>query len=198
MAVGKKDWLTTKHNITQPIAVFADAVANDGTVTAPTADRVWMTGSMCREWMVMAMREKLIEAIKSIPRLCWTEGAVEVFADHLIANGVTIADDRPKFFISQNKNSTEELAQIIGSSPVILLAGEDSIIPIHPGRWIPVTERLPELHTKVLCCGKKGGRFIAELSTWGKEEHLCWDKRNGQGCPTVTHWMPLPEPPKEV
>lgn len=63
-------------------------------------------------------------------------------------------------------------------------------------KWIPVTERLPELRTKVLCCGVKGGRFIAELSTWGKEEHLYWDKRNGQGCPTVTHWMPLPEPPK--
>ena len=63
-------------------------------------------------------------------------------------------------------------------------------------KWIPVTERLPELHTKVLCCGKKGGRFIAELSTWGKGNYLCWDKRNGQGCPAVTHWMPLPEPPK--
>ena len=63
-------------------------------------------------------------------------------------------------------------------------------------RWIPVTERLPELHTKVLCCGVKGGRFIAELTTWGKEAHLIWDKRNGRGCPTVTHWMPLPEPPK--
>ena len=64
-------------------------------------------------------------------------------------------------------------------------------------KWIPVTERLPELHTKVLCCGKKGGRFIAELCAWGKENHLHWDKKNGQGCPTVTHWMPLPEPPKE-
>ena len=63
-------------------------------------------------------------------------------------------------------------------------------------RWIPVTERLPELHTKVLCCGIKGGRFIAELGTWGHENHLYWDKKNGQGCPTVTHWMPLPEPPK--
>ena len=63
-------------------------------------------------------------------------------------------------------------------------------------KWISVEERLPELHTKVLCCGKKGGRFIAELDTWGKEEHLCWDKKNGRGCPTVTHWMPLPEPPK--
>lgn len=63
-------------------------------------------------------------------------------------------------------------------------------------KWIPVTERLPEMHTKVLCCGIRGGRFIAELTTWGKG-NLIWDKRNGRGCPEVTHWMPLPEPPKE-
>ena len=63
-------------------------------------------------------------------------------------------------------------------------------------KWIPVTERLPEMHTKVLCCGIRGGRFIAELSTWGNG-NLYWDKRNGKGCPEVTHWMPLPEPPKE-
>ena len=62
--------------------------------------------------------------------------------------------------------------------------------------WIPVTERLPELHTKVLCCGVKGGRFIAETSEWG-EGHLYWTKRDGKGCPEVTHWMPLPKPPKE-
>lgn len=62
--------------------------------------------------------------------------------------------------------------------------------------WISVNERLPELHTKVLCCGIKGGRFIAELGTWGHEKHLYWDKKNGQGSPTVAHWMPLPEPPK--
>ena len=63
-------------------------------------------------------------------------------------------------------------------------------------KWISVEERLPEMHTKVLCCGIKGGRFIAELGTWGHEKHLYWDKKNGRGCPEVTHWMPLPEPPK--
>jgi hypothetical protein len=61
--------------------------------------------------------------------------------------------------------------------------------------WIPVTERLPELHTKVLCCGVKGGRFIAETSEWG-EGHLYWTKKDGKGCSEVTHWMPLPQPPK--
>ena len=77
---------------------------------------------------------------------------------------------------------------------------EDAYMTLKNGvtvqEWISVKDMLPELHTKVLCCGIKGGRFIAELSTWGKEKHLCWDKRNGQGCPTVTHWMPLPQPPK--
>ena len=63
-------------------------------------------------------------------------------------------------------------------------------------KWISVEDRLPELHTKVLCCGVKGGRFIAELSTWGKEKRPYWDRKSGKGCPEVTHWMPLPEPPK--
>ena len=28
------------------------------------------------------------------------------------------------------------------------------------------------------------------------ERHLIWDKKNGRGCPEVTHWMPLPEAPR--
>lgn len=68
---------------------------------------------------------------------------------------------------------------------------------IEQPRWISCAERLPELHTKVLCCGKKGGRFIAELNTWGHDNALYWTKRDGKGCPTVTHWMPLPMPPTE-
>lgn len=63
-------------------------------------------------------------------------------------------------------------------------------------RWIPVTERLPEMHTKVLCCGRKGGRFIAELSSWGSEQNLYWTKHNGKGCSEVVWWRPLPESPE--
>lgn len=96
---------------------------------------------------------------------------------------------------------TNEGAKALGHS-VHSLFCVDEIIDKQPTvdatpRWIPVEERLPELHTKVLCCGVKGGRFIAELDTWGYEKHLCWDKKNGRGCPEVTHWMSLPEPPKE-
>ena len=67
-------------------------------------------------------------------------------------------------------------------------------------RWIPVSERLPELRTKVLCCGERGGRFIAELavSVFGPKNSVYWDRKNGKLCSKVTHWMPLPEKPKEV
>ena len=78
----------------------------------------------------------------------------------------------------------------------VLVGDIDDAPTIEQPTWIPVSERLPELHTKVLCCGTKGGRFIAELSEWGKGS-LYWTKRDGKGCPKVTHWMPLPEPPKE-
>ena len=38
----------------------------------------------------MAMREKLIEAIKRLPRMFATKGMIELLADHLIANGAEI------------------------------------------------------------------------------------------------------------
>ena len=70
-------------------------------------------------------------------------------------------------------------------------------------RWIPVTEMLPELlpctagtayseAVVVWTTGRKaltaiwdGDDFIADAGFWGAEDEI------------VTHWMPLPQPPKE-
>ena len=57
-------------------------------------------------------------------------------------------------------------------------------------KWIPVTERLPEDNVQVLACTKHGKPFTAHCAYGGK-----WKV---SGSVTVTHWMPLPEPPKEV
>lgn len=64
--------------------------------------------------------------------------------------------------------------------------------------WIPVTERLPEtIHEYVLCCDEKGGQFVG----WIGEGRIVSGKarafQNGGKGRYITHWMPLPEPPKE-
>ena len=63
-------------------------------------------------------------------------------------------------------------------------------------RWIPVTERLPEFGERVLCTDGVAvfEQYRVELSC----VYGTWD-RFGMKSPMqeVTHWMPLPEPPKE-
>lgn len=60
-------------------------------------------------------------------------------------------------------------------------------------KWIPVTERLPEIGKKVLVYLFKNSPYIAwhDGKCWYIEE-FCLDDDE---CPT--YWMPLPEPPKE-
>lgn len=64
-------------------------------------------------------------------------------------------------------------------------------------RWIPVTERLPEKTGEYLVCGQWRGKpaetWVCELIAFGKIKGWANEARN----PAVTHWMPLPEPPKE-
>ena len=55
-------------------------------------------------------------------------------------------------------------------------------------KWIPVTERLPEENTEVLAYRESG---ISVEFRWNTH----WDYDEFSDYP-VTHWMPLPEPPK--
>lgn len=63
--------------------------------------------------------------------------------------------------------------------------------------WIPVTERLPEDGETVLVYGSKGGIYTAWCNR--RYTNVGWHKLNSKShyC-NPTHWMPLPEPPKEV
>ena len=116
------------------------------------------------------MREKLIE-------LLWQWGVqqyipfhteIAMLADYLIANGVTIQ------------------------------------------KWIPVSERLPEEPGPFLIVVKSKYPFDRDYSyetdfamyRWDGKGRLdgCWDALadwgDGEEYIHVTHWMPLPEPPK--
>lgn len=127
------------------------------------------------------MKDKLIELIKSRRDPCDIGACpftvddvrpcslceVESLAEHLIANGVTFAD------VSDN----------------------------NVGKWIPVSERLPEKSGKYLVC--------YELWGWGKlfnrwtglcffyDEISQFIDDGGPVMGRITHWMPMPAPPKE-
>ena len=125
-------------------------------------------------------REKLIELLMNVPG--YMHGC-ESLADHLIANGVTLAE--------QLASSSKQLAS---------------------SEWIPVTERLPEVGDTYLVVVKykydweKGYKIDTDVATFYPydnpdayidnrwDTYVDWDE--GQQYIHITHWMPLPAPPK--
>lgn len=78
-------------------------------------------------------------------------------------------------------------------------------------RWIPVEERLPEEEGVYIVCVDGEVKWDAYCMFEGVERWLCYDGRlnalyidpyssklkREPPYPRVTHWMPLPQPPKE-
>ena len=64
-------------------------------------------------------------------------------------------------------------------------------------KWIPVTERLPEAGERVLCYCRANIYEVMKMRTDGAWVHndKVYDSAYMSGF--VTHWMPLPAPPKE-
>ena len=85
----------------------------------------------------------------------------------------------------------EELVGIKGYAAMMKVVDEACILAVaalreqEQRRWIPVTERLPEIGIVVL--------------VYSEDDGICADYYGGDsfGYYDVTHWMPLPEPPKE-
>lgn len=76
----------------------------------------------------------------------------------------------------------------------LCLFAEQLIQKAKEPNWIPVTERLPEELKPVLAWHGEG--YFAECARWtGHRWESTWEFEDLTG---VTHWMPLPEPPKEV
>ena len=84
----------------------------------------------------------------------------------------------------------------------IMRKAADAIEELSKPSWIPVTERLPEktnhylVHVKCGCDGKFASAW--EQVAWFCEKFY-WEHLHGDDVfeETITHWMPLPEPPKE-
>lgn len=86
------------------------------------------------------------------------------------------------------KKCVEMARDIIMDEPVV----KDINVP----SWIPVTERLPEDSRGVILCTRSR---IVGVGFYDKNTRNWVQYYSGGGiCVEVTHWMPLPEAPKEV
>lgn len=61
-------------------------------------------------------------------------------------------------------------------------------------RWIPVAERLPEEYVSVLCYCSRNGQYGCGERCKEDNGTIYWIGLNGM---IPSHWMPLPQPPKE-
>ena len=70
------------------------------------------------------------------------------------------------------------------------------------GEWISVADRLPPIYKEVLVFSH-GNMSVCSLIRPDEETaDVIWEDAYGywdddEGVAAVTHWMPLPEPPKE-
>lgn len=111
------------------------------------------------------MREKLIKLLCDVIETDGCSGhcnfppcyLVKACADHLIANGVTIATDN----------------------------------------WIPVSDSPKERGCYLVTVRHwLDGKPVSREAYWNGADWLSCYKRGEEITPRVTHWMPLPEPPK--
>lgn len=83
---------------------------------------------------------------------------------------------------------TTQAADAIEELSVVVRA-QKAVLDKFP-RWIPVTERLPEEDGCYLVAVKNDHKRRYSKTAWFS--HDSWFARQD-----VTHWMPLPQPPKE-
>lgn len=83
--------------------------------------------------------------------------------------------------------SRGEIKELLANWKGTLVVGNEGIVSLSP--WISVEERLPEEHTNVIVTD---GSNVAHCRKYGDGFYT-----NVGKCRNVTHWMPIPELPKE-
>lgn len=125
-------------------------------------------------------REKLIE-VKNTLEMCYKQGLTSE------CTGCTYRE--------HNNVCMDALME---DALAVIKCLEEKQATSNESKWIPVTERLPELGKYVMVYGNRGGIYTAYLSRyWPDSDYIAWHKLNSKNhhC-EPTHWMPLPEPPK--
>lgn len=138
----------------------------------------------------MDVREKLVELI------VWIEDQmmraypyttdqfrIETTVDHLIANGVTLQEDC-KDCAEATQNCIVKLQEQIAE----LRSAQE---------WVSVEDRLPEESGMYIVTANDGHAQRVSFVQWQKKNRI-WNLTGARSYWRVTHWMPLPKPPKET
>ena len=130
----------------------------------------------------MDVREKLVEILEEP---CGGLYPACELADYLLDQGVTV---------QENMEISDELLKQLKKSPITTWKEEPSIEIVK--EWISVDDRLPEAGGYVVCIAKRNpfSRFVPMVARI--EKNGCVNPITEQYISEVTHWMPLPKPPK--
>lgn len=115
--------------------------------------------------------QALLDRLKRYSKKCLTERTDGDFAD-AVWEAVEVIDG----LLNDLQDALDRIAELTDTNV---------------GKWIPVTEKLP----------KKCQYYL--VTDWGGVEEAyynsegVWFSRHDDKLKAVTHWMPLPEPPKE-
>ena len=137
----------------------------------------------------MDVREKLVELLDDMQRsgTSYFGSAIEnkKIADYLIAHGVTV---------QENVEISDELLKQLKNAPITICKEEPSIELVQ--EWISVNDRVPEAGGYVVCIAKRNpfSRFMPMVARIKKNGWV--NPITEQYISEVTHWMPIPQPPK--
>lgn len=89
----------------------------------------------------------------------------------------------------------EPMADVLLQRLEAINVAQDALTP--QNEWVSVEEKLPEEHADILMWRKRWK--IAEAGTFHIGRFWVYDEiGDSYTADDITHWMPLPEPPKEV
>jgi hypothetical protein len=88
--------------------------------------------------------------------------------------------------IDKNEHTNRVLRAIIN--------GVETMPPVNPQKWIPVSERLPETNVEVLVTTEWGSITIAER--YSANDYFINEGATNAEEDEIVAWMPLPEPYK--
>ncbi len=138
--------------------------------------------------------------MEEIRDCCWMDdlGLSMDELSELARMALAAMDSEPVIIVGDDGGDALSYRRLIQSfAPGTKLYRHAQPAPVVPGKWIPVSERMPDNTEPVLCIEKR-----ADFGTYG-QPFVCWHDGDGwvgktNYRPIVTHWMPLPAAPQEV